>query len=89
MGLLNRLTNRDQMHCEPFELAAAERMEATRQHLIHTDPDAAQILATNIVTAHQSWKVNAIFSREIREYAVAKHAAGRMDLYHQLFADAQ
>lgn len=88
MRLLDRL-NRDRMNCEPFELADAERMEANRQELHRIDPDAVRILTTNIIDAHRSWAVNARFSEENRAYAAAKHAAGRMDLYHRLFAGAQ
>jgi hypothetical protein len=87
VSLLDRLRP-DRMNSEPFELEAARRMEAVRQCLIKTDPDAARILATNIIDAHMSWKTNAAFTKEVQAYAVAKHAAGQMHLYDSLFVDA-
>ncbi|MCX5209791.1 hypothetical protein OG689_10895 [Kitasatospora sp. NBC_00240] len=78
--------NRDRMHCEPFEIEDAARMEANRQRLIATDPDAKAILITNIEAAHQSWKVNTKFSAEQVAYSNAKHSKGEGHLYQQLFA---
>jgi hypothetical protein len=86
---LTRITGRDQMNCEPFEIAAAHRMEANRQHLHQIDPDAVRILTTNIVDAHQSWTVNAAFTAENSAYAAAKHEQDRMDLYRRLFEGTQ
>lgn len=77
---------RDGMHCEPFEIADAERMEANRQHLIATDPDAKRILTTNIEDAHTSWKINARFTAEQLAYSEVKHRQGEGHLYQRLFA---
>ncbi|MGW2371696.1 hypothetical protein [Kitasatospora sp. NPDC001683] len=86
MGLLDRITRRDRMQCEPFELDDARRMEANRQDLINKDPDAAAILATNIEDAHRSWETNRRFTAEVQHYSSVKHQKGEGHLFQQLFA---
>ena len=87
MSLLDRLRP-DRMAYDPVDAEAAHRMETARQRLIKTDPDAARILTTNIIDAHKSWKANAVFTKEVEAYAVAKHNADQMHLYDSLFLDA-
>jgi hypothetical protein len=75
------------MAYDPVDAEAARQMETVRQHLIRIDPDAARILTTDIEDAQKSWKTNAVFTKELQAYAVAKNAAGQMHLYDRLFID--
>ncbi|MGW6912561.1 hypothetical protein ACWGB8_01865 [Kitasatospora sp. NPDC054939] len=83
MGIFAR---RDRMRPEPFEIDDAQRIESNRQQLIREDPDAAQILTTNAVDAHRSWKVNEKFTAEVVTYSGIKHRKGEGHRYQQLFA---
>lgn len=80
-----RLLHRDRMNPEQADVDGAERVESNRETLIRTDPDAARILHTSAIDSVHSWKASATFASELKEYAAIKNAAGRLDLYNQLF----
>ncbi|MFD9453476.1 hypothetical protein ACFWBC_10345 [Streptomyces sp. NPDC059985] len=69
------------------ELAAHAVLDANLARLRASDPDAAALLPEGCFSAELT-RSNPGFDvgNAVQRYAAAKHAAGRMDLYHSLFA---
>jgi hypothetical protein len=71
---------------EQADIDGARIVEANRQKLIRSDPDAARILTISATEALNSKRLFFRQTDEIVEYAKAKHAKGEMRLYKALFA---
>ncbi len=85
--LLERITGRRAAaEEEAQERAAAELLDRNLASLRRQDPDLDRIFSSTFLAAHRDDRVRDRLVDEIRAYAVAKHAAGRMDLYNALFA---
>ncbi|MFD7982135.1 hypothetical protein ACFV4M_01980 [Kitasatospora indigofera] len=88
-SLLDRITGRTAQTArddEAYERACAELLDGNLARLRRADPDLDQIFSTTFLDAHRDDRARDRLTEEIKAYAVAKHAAGRMDLYNALFA---
>lgn len=70
-----------------LELSEATQTDSNLTRLMASDPDAAVIFDPGDFTRclHDP-DYGYELGRRLEAYAAAKHAAGRMDLYYQLFA---
>jgi hypothetical protein len=88
-ALLDRITGRTAQAArdeEVQERAAAELLDRNFARLRKADPDLDRIFSTTFLDAHRDDRARDRLTEEIKAYATAKHAAGRMDLYNALFA---
>lgn len=71
------------------EIASHQRMEANRQQLIRTDPDAARILTVDFTQVLDNPANSRRVAEIVVDYKAAKIRQGREDLYDALFAGTE
>lgn len=94
MGIITKLRRIGQHRSAELddrtEKLGAATCDANLARLKHSDPDAERIFATAGTTpfgdAYRDPRLADELAERLRQYASAKNAAGRMDLYNALFA---
>jgi hypothetical protein len=82
--VLRERINRSRVE-ERFEAGQAAQCDANLAQLCRIDPDAARIFTVSFTDAHRDPALQDQLTAQVKAYAIAKHAVGRLDLYNQLF----